>query len=89
MVALTAYQSLIHIAQVKEGDNVLILGGGSGVGHIAIQIAKSRGAHVWATCSTEKVDAVKKLGAEPIDYRTTNFASVFAERKLDIVLDVV
>jgi len=90
MVALTAYQALVHYANVKEAESVLILGGGSGVGHVAIQIAKARGAtNIYATCSAEKMEAVRQLGATPIDYKTTNFANVLSDKKLDVVLDVV
>jgi len=48
-VGLTAWQGLVDLGGVTEGDRVLVHGGGGGVGHVAIQIAKALGAHVIAT----------------------------------------
>ena len=69
LVALTAWQAL-EAAGVVAGHRVLVLGGSGGVGHLAIQLAKARGAHVIATASTAKHDLVRSWGAdEVIDYR--------------------
>lgn len=88
LVGLTAWQGLVDFAQVGEGDRVLVHAAGGGVGHIAVQIAKARGAYVIGTASTAKVDFVRSLGAdEVIDYRTTDFAEVV--READVVFDVV
>ena len=46
-------------AQVQAGRRVLIHGGSGGVGGVAVQIAKARGAHVTSTCSTKNVQLVK------------------------------
>lgn len=55
--------------QVKPGDHVFINGGSGGVGTYAIQIAKTLGCQVTATCSTRNVELVRKLGAdEVLDY---------------------
>ena len=67
---------------------MLIHGGGGGVGHLAVQIAKARGAHVTATVSRSKRDFVRGLGAdEVLDYRAVDFASEVGD--LDVVLDLV
>lgn len=88
LVGLTAWQALVDTAQVQEGQRVLIHAGGGGVGHLAVQIAKARGAHVIATASAAKHDFVRTLGAdEVIDYRNADFVEVVAD--LDVVLDTV
>jgi NADPH:quinone reductase-like Zn-dependent oxidoreductase len=53
-VGLTAWQGLVDLAGVSAGDRVLIHGGGGGMGHVAIQIAKALGAHVITTASGTK-----------------------------------
>ncbi|WP_328551167.1 NADP-dependent oxidoreductase [Streptomyces sp. NBC_00358] len=88
LAGLTAWQSIVDTAQVQAGQRVLIHGGGGGVGHLAIQIAKARGAHVIATVSAAKHDFVRGLGAdEVIDYRTVDFTDVVTDA--DLVLDTV
>jgi NADPH:quinone reductase-like Zn-dependent oxidoreductase len=65
LVFLTAWHMLITRAQLKPGDQVLILGAGSGVGSAAIQIAKITGARVIATAGSEsKLAKAKELGAD-------------------------
>ena len=67
---------------------MLVHGGGGGVGHLAVQIAKARGAHVTATASCAKHSFVRTLGADDvIDYRDVDFAD--AIRDLDVVFDLV
>ena len=88
MAGLTAWQSLVDVARVGAGQRVLIHGAGGGVGHIALQIAKARGAHVTCTASAAKHDFLRELGAdEPIDYRTRDFAEEV--RDVDVVFDVI
>ncbi len=71
LVFLTAWGMMINRAQLKAGETVLVLGGASGVGSAAIQIAKDLGAHVVATAgSDEKLTLVKELGADAaVDHR--------------------
>lgn len=89
LVFETAWQALVHRADIGEGDRVLIHAGAGGVGHVAIQIAKSRGAHVITTASEAKHEFVKKLGAdEVIDYREVDFAELLAG-SVDCVFDTV
>ncbi|MVU79356.1 zinc-binding dehydrogenase [Nocardia sp. ET3-3] len=88
LAALTAWQGLVDKAGVKEGDRVLVHRAAGGVGHLAVQIAKARGAYVIALASAAKHDYVKSLGAdEVIDYRTTDFTQVVQD--VDIVFDSV
>jgi NADPH:quinone reductase-like Zn-dependent oxidoreductase len=88
LAGLTAWQGLVDAGQLKEEQRVLIHGGSGGVGHLAVQIAKARGAHVTATVSRAKRDFVRGLGAdEVLDYRTVDFASDVGD--FDVVLDLV
>ncbi len=89
LAAETAWQALVHAAVVSEGDRVLIHAGAGGVGHMAIQIAKARGAHVITTASLVKHDFLTGIGAdEVVDYHQVDFAELFAG-SLDVVLDTV
>ncbi|WP_411152485.1 NADP-dependent oxidoreductase [Streptomyces sp. A30] len=86
LAALTAYQALVDTADVRPGQRVLIHAAAGGVGHLAVQIAKSRGAYVIGTASAPKHDFLRSLGAdEVIDYRTADFAETMTD--IDVVLD--
>jgi NADPH:quinone reductase-like Zn-dependent oxidoreductase len=88
IVALTAWQALVDSAKLSAGQSVLIHGGSGGVGMFAIQIAKARGAKVFATASTANQDFLKELGADvAIDYKTQKFEDV--AKDVDVVLDSV
>jgi NADPH:quinone reductase-like Zn-dependent oxidoreductase len=88
LAAITAWQSLVHYAKVKRGEKVLIHAAAGGVGHYAVQIAKSLGAYVVANVSTSKIDFVKQLGAdEVIDYTKEKFEEKIADA--DVVLDPI
>jgi len=77
LVFLTAWHMLVRRAQLRAGEDVLVLAAGSGVGSAAIQIAKLLGARVIATASTdEKLARAKDLGAdEVINYQRVDFAN--------------
>jgi NADPH:quinone reductase-like Zn-dependent oxidoreductase len=86
-VTLTAWQALYVLADVQPGQTVLIHGAGGGVGHIALQLAKLRGAKVIGTAS-RNIELVRELGAdEAIDYATTRFEEVVHD--VDVVLDTI
>jgi threonine dehydrogenase-like Zn-dependent dehydrogenase len=88
LAALTAWQSLVETGGLQPGQRVLIHAAAGGVGHLAVQIAKARGAHVIGTASASKHDLVRALGAdEVIDYTTVDFAAEV--RDVDIVLDTI
>jgi NADPH:quinone reductase-like Zn-dependent oxidoreductase len=85
---LTAYQPLVGVAKIGPGDRVLIHAAAGGVGHLAVQIAKSRGAYVIGTARAAKHGFLRGLGAdELIDYTTTDFTT--AVRAVDVVLDPI
>ena len=88
LAGLTAYQSLVDVAQLSSQENVLIYAGSGGVGTIAIQLAKHLGAYVTATTSTKNVAMVKKLGSDKvIDYTKENFQE--QGRQFDVVYDTL
>lgn len=88
LAALTAWQALVDTAHLEAGQRVLIHAAAGGVGHLAVQIAKARGAYVIGTASAPKHDFLRGLGAdELIDYRETDFAE--AVRDVDVVLDTI
>ncbi|MCC7071768.1 MAG: NADP-dependent oxidoreductase [Deltaproteobacteria bacterium] len=74
LVGLTAWQALVEIGQLKQGQRVFIQAGSGGVGTFAIQLAKHLGAHVATTTSSANVDLVRALGADVIvDYKKEDF----------------
>ncbi|AWB90858.1 NADP-dependent oxidoreductase [Aeromicrobium chenweiae] len=86
LVAHTAYRSIVEIAQLQPGQRVLVQAAGGGVGHVAVQLAKTLGAEVVATASAGKVDFVRGLGADQvIDYREQDFATLLSD--VDLVID--
>jgi len=88
LVSLTAWQALVENAQVQPGQRVLIHAAAGGVGHVAVQIAKARGAYVIGTASAAKHDFLRELGVdEAIDYRETDFSE--AVKDVDVVLDML
>src|SRR5207253_8127049 len=88
VVALTAWQALVDTANLSAGQAVLIHGGSGGVGTFAIQIAKARGAKVFATASTANQDLLKQLGADvAIDHTKQKFEDL--AKDVDVVLDSV
>jgi len=73
LTGLTSLQALATLG-LKEGSKVLVLGGSSGTGSAAVQIAKAQGFHVTTTCSTRNVDFVTSLGADVvINYNETKW----------------
>jgi NADPH:quinone reductase-like Zn-dependent oxidoreductase len=72
---ITAYQMLHGSAKVRAGQTVLVLGASGGVGSILVQLARQAGAHVIGTASPRHHEALRTLGAEPIDYRDPDLAA--------------
>ncbi|MET7485210.1 NADP-dependent oxidoreductase [Streptomyces sp. NPDC005538] len=88
LVSLTAWQALVEAAELRSGQRVLIHAAAGGVGHVAVQIAKARGAYVIGTASAGKHDFLRELGVdEAIDYRETDFTE--AVKDVDVVLDTL
>ncbi|RDI49400.1 NADP-dependent oxidoreductase [Nocardia mexicana] len=87
LAGLTAWQMLVEVAQVAEGDRVLIAGAAGGVGHLAVQIAKSRGAYVIGTARAAKHAFLRELGAdETVDYSVADVATEV--RDADVVIQM-
>jgi NADPH:quinone reductase len=88
MSALTAWQALFDTAGLQEGQTVFIPGGAGGVGHLAIQLAKWKGAQIITTTSTRNVAFVRELGADVVlDYTRASIEDVVQE--VDVVLDTM
>jgi NADPH:quinone reductase-like Zn-dependent oxidoreductase len=88
LAGLTAWQALVETADVQPGQRVLVLGAAGGVGHLAVQIAKARGAHVIGTARSAKHAFLADLGAdETIDYSLRPVEDTVDE--IDVVLDLV
>ncbi|MGI5430508.1 NADP-dependent oxidoreductase [Streptomyces sp. CA-179760] len=88
LVSLTAWQALVEHADVRPGQRVLIHAAAGGVGHVAVQIAKARGAYVIGTASASKHEFLRGIGVdETVDYRETDFTE--AVKDVDVVLDTI
>ena len=91
----TVWTNVFERGRLQEGDSLLVHGGSSGIGTTAIQLARARGARVFATAGTaEKCAACERLGAErAINYRAEDFVTVVKAatggRGVDVVLDMV
>lgn len=93
LIAITAWEGLVDRAKVRAGHTVLVQGGTGGVGHIVVQIARARGANVYATVSEPHLELARSLGATPIDYRNQSVDEYVSEltggEGFDIVYDTV
>lgn len=90
---MTAYQAIVHRLHVEPGQTVLVTAGAGGVGGYAIQLARIAGARVLATASAGNAERLRALGAEPIDYRSTDVVREVRRltdgRGVDGILDTV
>lgn len=88
MGALTSWQAIFETAKLKSGQKILIHAASGGVGSMAVQLAKAKGAYVIGTASASNKDFVKNLGADEfIDYTATNFEDVVKD--VDVVYDTI
>jgi len=91
----TVWTNLIERARLKPGEYVLVHGGSSGIGYLAIQVAKEHGATVFTTVgNAKKAEFCRTMGASlVIDYRTEDFVAkihdVTSGRGVDVILDMV
>lgn len=86
--ALTAWQALVDTAHAGPGQRVLIQAAAGGVGHLAVQVAKARGAYVIGTARSAQHEFLSDLGIdEAIDYTQQDVAD--SVRDIDVVLDLV
>ena len=88
LAGLTAWQALFDLADLQSGHKLLVHAGAGGVGHLAVQFALIRGAHVVATASAGNRDFLSALGVhEVVDYNQSDFVDECYG--LDAVLDLV
>ncbi|HEY3273315.1 MAG TPA: NADP-dependent oxidoreductase [Methanocella sp.] len=86
LAALVGWQTLFDIANLQPGQTVLIHGASGGVGHMAVQLARWKGAKVYGTASGKNADFLKNLGVDRvIDYHMQRFEDVVQD--IDVVLD--
>jgi putative PIG3 family NAD(P)H quinone oxidoreductase len=91
-VACTVYSNVFMIAQLQKDELLLVHGGSSGIGTMAIQLAKAAGARVACTAgSREKLDRCRELGADiAIDYKTEDFVEAVKQAGgADVILDIM
>jgi NADPH:quinone reductase-like Zn-dependent oxidoreductase len=87
LAGLTAWQIIVDTIQLEDGADLLIHGAAGGVGHLAVQVAKARGANVIGTARAEQADWLRELGADQvIDYKNERFEDLVAD--LDAVIDL-
>jgi NADPH:quinone reductase-like Zn-dependent oxidoreductase len=87
LAGLSAWQMIVDTGDVWAGDRVLVSAAAGGVGHLAVQVAKARGAYVIGTASAGKHGFVKELGAdEVVDYTAVDVAE--AVRDVDVVIQM-
>ena len=91
----TVWSNLVMTGRLSRGETLLVHGGSSGIGTMAIQVARELGARVAVTASsTQKLDACRALGAEIlIEYPTQDFTAevnhATASRGADVILDAI
>ncbi len=87
---VTAWQMLHRLARVRAGQTVLVHGASGGVGVLLVQLARLASARVIGTASPAKHDAVRALGAEPLDYHGGDLVArvrALAPGGVDVVFD--
>ena len=88
LVGITAWESIVAVGTLAPGQTALIHAASGGVGSLAVQIAKWRGARVIATTSKANVELVRSLGADQvIDYSNERFAEKVKDA--DLVVDTI
>jgi len=93
LIFITAWEGLVDRARTGAGMKVLVHGGAGGVGHMAVQLAKSLGATVYATGSAGQRDVIEGYGATFIDYTNISVEDYVARytdgEGFDVVYDTV
>ena len=92
-VACTVWSNVFMMGKLENGETLLVHGGGSGIGTMAIQLGKAFGARVAVTVgSEEKAAFCRELGADiVINYREQDFAEALKEQGVtaDVILDII
>lgn len=85
---LTAWQAIFDLAELKNGQRILITGASGGVGSLAVQFAKAKGAYVIGTASTSNQAFIREIGVdEANDYTRQHFEELVKD--VDVVFDTV
>jgi len=88
LVSLTAWQALFDLAGLQQGQRLLLHRAAGGLGSMAVQLAKAKGAYVIGTASSRNADFLRQLGVdEVIDYQSTRFEDVVSD--VDVVFDTI
>ncbi|MDK9558238.1 alcohol dehydrogenase family protein [Marinobacter sp. M216] len=82
-------ENMLHRANVKAGDRVLVTGASGGVGSAVVQLAKRRGACIVAIAGSSKLDQVAGLGADQVIPRGSDLSAELQESSVDVVIDNV
>ena len=82
-------ENMLHRAQLKTGERVLVTGASGGVGSAAVQLAKRRGASVTAIAGRDKIDAVRALGCDRVIARGDDPLEALGAETVDLVVDNV
>ncbi|PMZ86528.1 MULTISPECIES: NAD(P)H-quinone oxidoreductase [unclassified Pseudomonas] len=90
----TVWANLFGLGAARQGQRALIHGGTSGIGTTALMLCRELGIEAFATAGSEgKCAAIRKLGAEPINYRDQNFVQVIADKTagqgVNVILDIM
>jgi len=88
LAGFTAYQAIDEYLKVSDGQRILIQSAAGGVGHLAVQFAKLKGAFVYGTASGKNAGFVKELGVDQyINYKEEKFEEIATD--LDAVMDTM
>ena len=87
--AYSTAENLLERSNVKNSEVVLITGASGGVGSAAVQLAKRRGAKVIAIAGEEKINDIKKIGADIVIKRGESISEVLEVESVDVVIDLV
>ncbi len=87
LAALTAWQALFEAGRLEKNQTALVHAAAGGVGHLAVQLARWKGARVIGTASAHNADFLRSLGAEPLDYGAQPFEEAVSD--VDLVLDAI
>jgi NADPH:quinone reductase-like Zn-dependent oxidoreductase len=87
--AYSTAENLLERAAVQPGMRVLVTGASGGVGSAAVQLAKRRGAQVWAQAALEKHAAMQVLGADRLLTRDADLREQLGPEQVDVVVDLV
>ena len=88
IAALTGWQAIFDVANLRSGQRILITGASGGVGSMAVQLAKAKGAFVIGTASGRNQQFIRDLGADEfVDYTAQPFEEVV--KNVDVVFDTI